>query len=132
MTTFGDNTMERQLSSLFRAEAQDAHLPQGTWQAISPRMGEPDKQSLFGGLKSAISFSLRFQRWRNPLMRIRQVKYAAPAATIVLAAIAALLFILLVNDDADSGSNPVPAASPTVPIQPTEPGRTPDLEAWRC
>ena len=121
MTTFDDNTLERQLSSLFRAEAEQAHLPQGTWQAISPRMGEPDAVRVFRKLTDAISFP----RWRNPM----KVRYAAPAATIVLAAIAALLFILLVNNDADSNSSPVPAASPTVPVGPTEQVPTPDLEA---
>lgn len=129
MTAFNDIThMERQLSSLFRAEAQDANLPLGTWQAISPKMGEPDKRSLFGGLRDAFSFPRRFQGWRNPLVRIRQVRYAAPAATIALAAMAAILFVLLINDDADSDS-PVPAVSPTVPVETSVPQSTSTAEA---
>ncbi len=40
------------------------------------------------------------------------IKYAAPAATLLLAAIAAILFVLLSNPDADE-NDPVPAVSPT-------------------
>ncbi len=119
MTSFNDTTqLERQLSSLFRAEAEQLHLPSGTWQAIRPQMGEPDKQSLILGFKRAFHLPVR---WRNPM----KVRYAAPAATILLAAIAAVLFILLVNDD-DEG--PAPAATPTPELQtPTPSDVTPTL-----
>ncbi len=114
MTSLNDTTqLERQLSSLFRAEAEQAHLPLGTWQAINPRMGEPNAPSVLWRLSNAISFP----RWRNPM----KVKYAAPAATVLLAAIAAVLFILLVNDE-DEG--PVPAATPTPELQTPSPRPT--------
>jgi hypothetical protein len=111
----GDNTLERQLSSLFRAEAEQAHLPPETWQEIAPKMGERDTVFVLRRIMDAWSLP----RWRNPM----NVKYAATASTIVLAALATLLFIMLVNSDGDEG-DPVPAANPTVPSQPT-----PDLQA---
>ncbi len=111
MTSFDATTqLERQLSSLFRAEAQDAHLPSGTWQTISPKMGEPDAPSVLWQLRNAFSFP----RWRNPM----KVKYATSAATIAMIVIAAILFVMLVN--ADDSEGPVPASSPTpVPATPT-------------
>ncbi len=124
MTTLDQTHLERQLSSLFRAEAQDAHLPLGTWQEIAPKMGEPDRQSLFGLIRDALRIPLAEKMWRNPM----RVRYVAPAATIVLALLIALLFILLVNDTDDDNS-PVPAASPTVPSGSTETAATPDIEA---
>ncbi len=119
MTSLNDTThLESQLSSLFRVEAEQAHLPQETWQAIRPQMGEPNAPSVLWRLSNAISFP----RWKNPLMNAKTVRYAAPAATILLAAIAAVLFILLVNDDEDG---PVPAATPTPEQQtPTPPPAT--------
>ncbi len=105
MTTFDDTHMERQLSSLFRAEAQNVNLPLGTWQAILPRMGDPDAPSVLWRLRHAFHLPVR---WRNPM----NIKYAAPAATLLLAAIAAILFVLLSNPDADE-NDPVPAVSPT-------------------
>ncbi len=111
MTTLDQTHLERQLSSLFRAEAQDAHLPLGTWQEIAPKMGEPDRQSLFGLIRDALRIPLAEKMWRNPM----RVRYVAPAATIVLALLIALLFILLVNDTDDDNSL-VPAQTPTVPV----------------
>ncbi len=109
MISYDDTThLERQLSSLFRAEAQDAHLPLGTWQEIAPKMGEPDRQSLSGLIRDALRIPLAEKMWRNPM----RVRYVAPAATLLLAAIAAILFVLLSNPDADE-NDPVPAGSPT-------------------
>lgn len=106
MTSYDNTHLERQLSSLFRAEAQDAHLPSGTWQTISPKLGEPDAPSVLWQLRNAFSFP----RWRNPM----NVRYVAPTATVAVALLIALLFILLINDDADNA--PVPAGTPTVPV----------------
>lgn len=101
--------LERQLSSLFRAEAQDAHLPLGTWQEIAPKMGEPDKPSLLWQIKDSIGSTLPMG-WKNPI----EFKYVAPVATIILALLTALLFILLVNDT--DHDDPAPATTPTVPV----------------
>jgi hypothetical protein len=82
-------------------------------------MGEPDTPFVLRRLLNAIEF----QWWRNPM----KVKYVAPAATIVMAAIVAILFLALINSDDDQSDNsPVPAGSPTVPVNTAEP---PDLEA---
>ena len=121
MTTFDQTHLERQLSSLFRAEAQDTHLPLGTWQEIVPKMGEPDRRSLPGLIRHAIGIPWAEKMWRNPM----RVRYVAPAATVVLAIIIALLFVLLVNDTDDDG--PIPAGTPTIPAGTAEPLGTPTL-----
>lgn len=62
-------------------------------------------------------------------MKIAQMRYAAPAATILLAAIAALLFLVL-SRGPEGPMEPVPAATPTAPpVGPTQPIPAPDLEA---
>lgn len=121
MTTPDSTThLERQLSSLFRAEAQNAHLPSRTWETLFPKMGNPDRQRLFERFKNAVGLPTG---WSNPL----RSRYAAPVATVALAALAALLFVLLVNDD-DGGDGPSPAGSPTVPVETRVPPTvTPDV-----
>lgn len=107
--------LERQLSSLFQAEAAVANLPGGMWQTIAPRMGEPDTPF---ALKRFLD-SIRLPLWRDPM----KIRYVAPALTVLFAALIVLLFVLLINDDADDGNDtPVPATSPTVPASITVPG----------
>ncbi len=117
MTTFenmgDDNTLERQLSSLFRAEAEQAHLPPGTWQSIASKMGEPDTPFVLRRLLNAMSLPVR---WRNPM----ELKYVATAVTVFFAVAVGILYLVLINPDRES---PVPptaiAGSPTVGPGPT-------------
>lgn len=103
--------LERQLSSLFRLEAERAHLPAGTWLAVSSAMGEPDSLSLPRRMLEAFSVPA----WKSPV----RIKLAAPITTIAIAALAVVLFILLVNDEPDpnittpanQGDLPIPTAT---------------------
>lgn len=116
-----DAPLERQLSQLFNAEAASAHMPRDMWQTISPKLGEPAAPFILRRLFN----SAPTPHWRNPMY----MKHVATVATVVLALIAALVFVVLLNTDGNGNGGPSPATSPTVPVNSTEQRPTPDLEA---
>ena len=108
MSTYYDNNLERQLSSLFRAEAGQAHLPQGTWHELAQRMGEPDRSSFVRTLLEALGIP----RWINPMT----LKYVAPVFTTVIIVIIAILSFVLIDTDNELEEQGSATESTTQPI----------------
>jgi hypothetical protein len=100
-----NNNLERQLSNLFRAETEQAYLPQGTWHELAQRMGEPDGLSIARRLFDLLGFP----RWSNPMI----LKYLATATTVIAIIVIAALSFVLTDSDGDAGA-PEPAAESTL------------------
>ena len=112
-----EESFDRQVSKLFRAEVASAHLSSSAWNAISSRMGEQDAPgplSLLRGLWSG---------WQPGGMGLR--RYLAPAATVIFIALVVAMFIFFMNSD-DSGG-PAPAASSTPGSELPTPAASPAL-----
>jgi hypothetical protein len=118
VTNINSTNLERQLSELFRAETDQAHLPQGTWHQLTQRLGDPDGPSVLQRLQVAFGIP----RWRNPM----KARYVASIATVsALTVIVALGVMFTGSDESDQGvvvestATTVPEPTPTQSPDPT-------------